>query len=169
MILCVDPNVRGCGIALFDDTKLVSAQYVKHPNFTGRNYISATLLGNAVFVEVFKTAKKIDLLIIEHPRIYPGMPSKDLNDLIDVANVGSAVNTAMHLNSTAFQTVFPSEWKGNVEKKVMLERIRSKLSTAELKACRFTNKSDNEDLLDAVGIGLWRAGRLNTKSYPGAS
>jgi hypothetical protein len=112
---------------------------------------------------------KLDLLVVEHPVIYPGMPSKDLNDLIDVATVGAAVNSALYLNANAYQTVFPAEWKGNVPKKTMLERIKSRLTPEELKRCEFTNKSDNEDLLDAVGMGLWHSGRLNKRSYPGAT
>ena len=175
MNLFIDPNVRGCGIALFDGKKLVRAKYVAHPDYAGRNYLSETLLAQEVFKQTFDTVGprsglyKLTLVVIERPVIYPGMPDKDLNDLIDVAAVGSAVNNALYLNATAFQTVKPAEWKGNVPKKVMLERIRSKLTDDEMARCEWTNKSDNEDLLDAVGMGLWHAGRLNSKKYPGAT
>lgn len=171
MILFVDPNVHGCGLGLFHDGDLLRARYVKHPNHLGRRYLSATLLGQEVLKAALSEFRivKLDLLVIEHPVIYPGMPSKDLNDLIDVATVGAAVNSALYLNASAFQTVFPAEWKGNVPKKTMLERIKSRLTPEELKRCEFTNKSDNEDLLDAVGMGLWHSGRLNKRSYPGAT
>jgi hypothetical protein len=174
MILFVDPNVHGCGVALFHDGDLLRARYVKHPGHLGRRYLSATLLGQEVLRQVLDMLNlnkrvKLDLLVVEHPVIYPGMPSKDLNDLIDVATVGAAVNSALYLNANAYQTVFPAEWKGNVPKKTMLERIKSRLTPEELKRCEFTNKSDNEDLLDAVGMGLWHSGRLNKRSYPGAT
>ena len=52
--------------------------------------------------------------------------------------------------------------------KVMLERIRSKLTAEEEKCVKWSNKSNNEDILDAIGIGLWHFGRLNQKVYPRA-
>ena len=172
MLLTIDPGLRGCGVALFDDSgALVAADYVKNP-VAGKGYAAHSALGDMVDSWVAPRCDQYHPmgLIIEHPRVYPGTPNKDLNDLLDVVAVGAACGTALH-NTTTFapQTVYPSEWKGTVKKSVMTERIKAALTAAELKVCRFTNKSDDSDLLDAVGIGLWHFKRLNQKVYPGAS
>lgn len=158
-MICIDPGLRGVGIAQFGHSGLVSAAYIKNPRERGRGYEAHLRLG--LEVGFWGPAGEV---LIEHPRIYPGMPNKDLNDLLDVVAVGAAC--AVALNPSYVLTVYPSEWKGTVKKSVMLERIRKALSPEELARCEFTNKSDDEDLLDAVGIGLWRLGRLNKKVYP---
>lgn len=161
-MICIDPGLRGVGVAKFDESNrsLSFAQYVKNPCERGRGYGAHHDLA----IELREHGYTGGLLVIEHPRIYPGMPDKDLNDLLDVVAVGAAC--AVALRPWELQTVYPSEWKGTVKKSVMLERIRKALSPEELARCEFTNKSDDEDLLDAVGIGLWRLGRLNKKVYP---
>jgi hypothetical protein len=166
MILCIDPGLRGCGAALFADTQLQWAVYVKNPVIEGRGYATHAALGDAVR-RAYAERQPLPpfLTIIEHPVVYPGMPQTDLNDLLDVVAVGAAVACQFK----GVSSVTPSQWKGQVKKSVMLERIRDKLTPAELRACAFTNKSDNEDLIDAVGIGLWHHKRLNQKTFPGAT
>lgn len=162
-MICIDPGLRGVGMAVFRGKELWVAQYVKNPA-PGRGYAAHRALAKGF--RTYCVTSFDGPLIIEHPRVYPGMPKTDLNDLLDVVGVGSAIASILVLEDV--QTVFPSEWKGNLKKQAMLERIRSKLSPDELGRCEFTNKSDNEDLLDAVGIGLWKLGRLNRTTYPGA-
>jgi hypothetical protein len=166
-MITIDPNLRGCGVALWEKDKLVEAVYVKNPvSSTGYGaFVSlGTAVGEFLLGRVFLENK--DLLIIEHPRVYPGMPNIDLNDLMAVCGVGAAV--AQRLSDLKLQTVFPSEWKGTMKKQAMLERIASKLTPGEQLVVQKTNKSDTEDILDSVGIGLWKLGRLSTKVFPGA-
>lgn len=163
---------------------LQSAAYVKNPQETGRGYFEFAALAQYVVAHVINEEARLRQLgrasihegpvIIEMPRVYPGAAKVDLNDLLDVCGVGSAVAAELARMSThrgldcRLQTVFPSEWKGTLKKQAMLERIASKLSPDEQRVVQQTNKSDTEDILDGVGIGLWKLGRLNTKVYPGA-
>lgn len=176
MLITVDPNVRGCGVAAWErgTLPLLWASYVKNPHgdLKGRAYFRDTALGQAVWRHIIERKHPhmpVSQIkgIIERPRVYPGMPKTDLNDLIDVATVGAAC-AAYFADAGGADTVFPSEWKGQLAKKAMLERIWSKLSDAERAVVQKTNKSDTEDILDAVGIGLWHFGRLSVKVYPGA-
>jgi len=171
MIVTIDPNKLGCGVAVWNETesKLVEALYVECEASTGdkTHYASDARLAWCVG----EVKRKYDTplsgrvhAIIERPRVYPGVSQKDLNDLIDVACVGAACATFFK----SVDTVYPSEWKGTVKKRVMLERIRVKLTAEEEKCVKWSNKSNNEDILDAIGIGLWHFGRLNQKVYPGA-
>lgn len=165
MIVTIDPNVRGCGVASFLGGFLQWAVYVKNPLAGTRAYAVDVAMGEAVRRAVAERgAFQPELVIIERPRVYPGMPKTDLNDLIDVACVGAAC--ASHFPNV--QTVFPSEWKGTLRKQAMLDRIADKLTPNEQQVVQRTNKSDTEDILDGVGIGLWKLGRLNTKVFPGA-
>ena len=162
MILCIDPGLRGLGIAAFDGDKLRVAAYLKNP-VEGRGYAAHRALADVAWKFCDTTPERV---LIEFPRIYPGMPDKDLNDLLDVAGVGAAC--AAMFTSSEVESIFPSEWKGNVKKAVMTERIMDKLDPHEL--ARVTGpKFLIHNALDAAGIGLWRLGRLNKKLYPGAT
>ncbi len=164
MICCIDPGLRGLGIASFaPQGTLSSAAYVKSPATSGRGYAAHVALAQAAWNWWIGPAP--ELVIIEHPRVYPGMSEKDPNDLLDVAAVGSACAA---LFGGVVQTVMPSEWKGNVQKDVMTERIRSKLTPYEIARVEGP-KHLIHNALDAAGIGLWHFKRLNQKVYPGAT
>lgn len=158
-MLCVDPGLRGCGVAEFENEKLVKAGYVKNP-VGGRGYVAHAAMGEAVH-EMFDYWL-YDLVLIEHPRIYPGSQQQkgDLNDIVDVAAVGAAVATCF---VSVVSTVFPSDWKGQVPKQKMLARIKAAILPEELHRVQQTNKSDTEDILDAIGIGFWKLGRINAR------
>lgn len=156
-------------MAVFRGQELYLALYVKNPMEEGRGYKAHVAMAQAYSRHTFHDPHP-GPLVIEFQRVYPGMAKIDLNDLLDCTGVGAAI-AAVNSRQTAPReliSVFPSEWKGNLKKQDMLARIRGKLSVDELSHCEFTNKSDNEDILDAVGIGLWKLGRLNKKVYPGA-
>lgn len=160
-ILCVDPGLRGCGAALFDGGFLVNAAYVENPVTHGRGYKAHSEMGCAVSRWI---AKDVDRLIIEHPRVYPGSAQQkgDPNDLLDVAAVGAAVASWCNYRET--ETVFPSEWKGQVPKETMTERIRRSLSDIERHNIAKCKASLMHNVLDACGIGLWRLGRINRRA-----
>lgn len=166
-MITIDPNLRGCGVAVWHEGaalhgKLVYAEYVPNPRAKGRGYE----VYRALAEKVAASTQYHHFWVIEMPVVYPKMPKTDLNDLLDVMGVGSAVSALCR--ATMVEHVMPSTWKGNLEKKKMLERIRSKLTAEELAVVQKTNADDTEDILDAIGIGLWKLGRLNTKVYPGA-
>lgn len=167
MNLFIDPGLRGVGAALFDGPVLTRASYVKNPVEHGRGYFAHASLAHAV-----RAAYPHDVRVfIEHPRVYPGMPETDPNDLLDVVAVGSAI-ASQYFGAPSVEmvkTVFPSEWKGTVKKEVMTERIYKKLTPEELLCIEQCPRHLFHNVLDAVGIGLWHFRRLNHKQYPGAT
>jgi hypothetical protein len=163
---CIDPGLRGVGLATFAYENLVDARYVKNPA-DGRGYKAHAALAGRVAAYLDTTFPC--RLIIEHPRVYPGMPKTDPNDLLDVVAVGAACAAMFERPGRVLQTVLPSEWKGTVKKQIMLARIMSRLTVDEQKYIQRANKSDMEDVLDAIGIGLWFHKRLNLKNFPGAT
>jgi hypothetical protein len=110
VIITVDPNVRGCGVSGFLKGILQWAVYVKNPLAGTRQYAVDVAMGEAVREAVSQRYPfQPSVVIIERPRIYPGMPDTDLNDLIDVGGVGSACAT--HFSKV--QTVFPERVEGS--------------------------------------------------------
>ncbi len=140
MILAIDPGVHSCGMAWFGAGKqLLRAVYAP---------------AHECLVQGLPKE-----LIIEMPRIYPGSGQQkgDLNDLLDLAAIVGQVEAWVNADSVV--RVFPAKWKGQVPKKIMAERILSKLSANERDAIVHVGGKDH-NTIDAIGIGLWSLGRL---------
>ena len=113
------------------------------------------------------------------PKVYDAQFQKgDQRDIRDLAMAAGALVVAARFAGPPAQrrvveTVEPREWKGTVDKKVMLARIYDKLSEQERACIRLTQKQIDSgirtgrgpgaDVLDAIGVGLWTLGRLNTR------
>lgn len=138
-MIYVDPGVKACGVACFEEAQLRWARYVPAADLP--HYFDGSPL------------------LCEFPRIYPGSGQQkgDLNDLLNVAAV---VGLCEGLNGDErCARVFPSQWKGQVPKKIMTARILSKLSDVERSRIIRVGAKDH-NTIDAVGIGLWHLGRL---------
>lgn len=167
--LCVDPGLRGVGVAVFEGKTLWRAAYLENPIRSGRGYRVASAMAFEVHRWLDISALTVpDKAVIEFPRIYPGHAKIDNNDLLDIATVGAAIATWCEADEIV--SVFPADWKGTVKKEVMTARIKGALSPAE--AHRIDKNCQRRllhNVYDAVGIGLWRFGRLHKKLLPGAS
>jgi hypothetical protein len=179
MLLAVDPSVRSPGAALFDSaghlvacTRLLITLEVS-PKLEGQRWLAVAL---AIANWVAKQGRRPSELVYELPQIYTWSKSKgDPNDLIGLAGVGAALS-GIYSNARV-TTPKPDEWvqgtskvcvacKGKAKKKCKTcegsawktprgQRIRSRLSAAELALV-----PDQNDAIDAVGIGLFVLGRL---------
>ena len=63
-----------------------------------------------------------------------------------------------------FFGVTPFAWKGNTPKGIQASRILSAISKAEHAAVTWPKKSQAHNVIDAIGIGLWKSGRLGRGS-----
>src|SRR5688500_3187584 len=89
-MITIDPNLRGCGVALWKNGALVRAEYVKNPAPVGRGYGVYAMLADQVFWKTYIPGEL--LLVVEMPRAYGSVHEKgDPNDLLDVMAVGAAV------------------------------------------------------------------------------
>lgn len=141
MILCVDPGKHECGIAVFAGQRLMRAALVK------------TAWGPATPSGVCSRA------YVEKMQVYSrGRKKVDPDDLIEVSNAGGRV--AANCAEVILQQ--PREWKGQVPKKIMHERMWGILSPAEaavLKALACP-PGKRHNVYDAVCIGLKNLGRM---------
>jgi hypothetical protein len=138
-VICIDPGVKACGLAKFVGDRLVYTCYAPREDIRTCN-------------------PWLDELIIEMPRIYPGSGQQkgDLNDLLDLAAVVGFLEGVLGGRTTR---VFPAQWKGQVPKKIMTARILGKLSVEERNTI-VSAGSKTHNIVDAIGIGLWKLGRL---------
>lgn len=167
--VAVDPGLRGCGVAIFTRGTLMRAAYVKNSMESGRGYAAHAAMADAV--DKWMTTREplnTSDIIIEFPQIYGASTSKkgDDNDLLDLAGVGGAI--ASMFNTMRILSPHPRDWKGQVPKETMTERIRRALSDTERANIEKCPASLMHNVLDAAGIGLWQLGRLNKKVYPHA-
>src|SRR5262245_29015263 len=136
-MITIDPGVHGSGIAWWSNGHLVQISYhtVLPPQVDYHN------------------------IVIEIPQVYLGSKSKgNPNDLIRLAYAaGCLVGDRLGV-----ETVWPRQWKGTIKKEAMLRRILSKLTPFELGMLQGLGlpPSKEHNVTDAVGIGLWKLGRL---------
>lgn len=157
MIVSVDPGLRHLGVACWDEAgRLLYADLVKNTDQEFRGVLAWRAMEQQFWLRV--PASKSDFVIVECPRIYPHSDQRkgDLNDLLEVAGV---VGILVAKFATARQ-VYPADWKGQVEKKVMNQRAWGELTADE--KLKVKNAADH-NVLDGIGIGLFHFGRLGKK------
>lgn len=168
MLLALDPGIRGCGCALFDDPdctgemRLVKAAYVKNPEKEGQRSRAKHAMASAVsdFCWPSKPEVAYELMVSRYQR---SQQKGDQNDLITLADVAGRIVGRLGGWSTDYK---PEEWKGQLTKEAAHERINERLSPEE-KAVIVTAGHLTHNVLDAIGIGLHHLGRFKPKKvYP---
>lgn len=150
-VLAVDPGVSCCGWAAFDcETELVACDLARGEPAEMVDELSRFAAGHTPSV-----------VVIELPQVYLQRRWKgDPNDLIRLAVVVGRIRQALSFVVEP-ELVRPHAWKGSRPKRICHALTRSLLSTEErlvLDGCGVP-VSLKHNVVDAVGIGLWRCGR----------
>ena len=148
MLLAVDPGADS-GWALFCHDMLISCG-----------------LGS----EVHPLPEKLDVVVIEHPVIYPHGRTKNPNDVLKVAV--SAGEWAGRLADRALEIryVFPRDWKGTINGDIMNARTWARLDDGEKQVVDDAVRAQKiparkrHNVLDAIGLGLFAMGRSGSKT-----
>ena len=189
MLLAIDPSTTTVGAALFTLSagalpyKLKHAASIKLEVVDGEDPIqrwtnAARAIENWLLGLGYQLCD-IDEIVFERPQFYSAVKSKgDPNKLVGVLGVAAVFAGRMGMRKAFRQfTYLPAEWigqlskvcptcKGKAKKKCKDchgsawetprgRRIQSRLSIDERAAC-----PDQNDAIDAVGIGLKHVGRL---------
>lgn len=166
----MDPGLRGCGVAVFHGDSLRFATYAKNPERIGSGYNEFYEMANEAWRLVSHELPchfSAVVCVVEMPVVYPGSKKgNDPNDLLALTGVGGAFVSIVQYALTgaistpiSVKTVKPAEWKGQVPKQIMNERVQKKLSKEELGKVVSVGALDH-NTWDAVGIGLFALGRL---------
>lgn len=104
-------------------------------------------------------------LVIEDQVIYPRM-KEDPNDIIELAKKAGRVFQA--LCRQRYTWVEPRKWKGTLAKDTMAVRILEALNVSERRvyfaAADKVPEGVRHNIIDAIGIGLWKLGRLGRQN-----
>jgi hypothetical protein len=109
--------------------------------------------------------ERFDLLIVEHPVVYPGGRTKDPNAIVKLA-----INAGMWMGryesrASNTQFIFPRDWKGTIDGDLCNRRTWAKLDDGERQVLDDAVRTQKipakkrHNVLDAIGIGLHASGR----------
>lgn len=93
-------------------------------------------------------------VVIESPQ-YRKYSKASVDDLIRLALRSGELAGLYRSKDAIVELVVPTTWKGSVPKKIHQKRITAVLGNEE-RGCL----EKNHNTMDAVGLGLWRLGRL---------
>lgn len=154
----IDCGLRGCGVGVFRDKKLLKAGYVKNPEQEKRGAVA--WIAMAMAVDAWLNLEQIDQVVLETMHSYELRQQKgDQNDLLEVNGVAGALAglLATGHNVTSY---LPSQWKGQVPKDVHNKRVMNALTPDEADAFAACPASLKHNVIDGVGIGLFALGRM---------
>ena len=166
-LLAVDPGLRNPAAALFENGVLQRASRVKIPTKTHALPLGERCIAVAELICAWAQAD-IDELVIEWPKVYRASRGvkADPADLFPLAGIGMAVAGLLRVSASAVHAPTAHDWIGSLPKSKTGDplasprghRIWSRLSDAEKAGVVLSH-----DAVDAVGIGLWRLGRLDRR------
>jgi hypothetical protein len=183
-IFALDPGVRDLGLARFSRSSdpsgwsLSSARWIRAEAEPARctrchaacDHASRPLQIGKMVDEVLLGALELApsaLLVCEWPVVYQQQKAPAA-DLLDIAGVVGGVMTGAYVRGAFIWRVLPREWKGTHKKEIHQTWILASLEEKERALVPRTPLKDYyvSDALDAVGLGLWAAGRSTTWRCP---
>jgi hypothetical protein len=110
----------------------------------------------------FRVGSSGRVAIIETPRWYPQEHKIDTNDLLDLSVLVGELKRHFLEREAHVHLVYPRTWKGTVPKGIHNKRVLAALSKEELAVLpkRPRAKDYDNNIVDAIGIGLWKLGRM---------
>jgi hypothetical protein len=150
MILTIDPGSKKAGVALFEDNGYLMTAWLAE----GKDWRETA---DAVISKLPVNAVRVTAVAIEKMQIYDSTPLAHANDCITLSLMAGRV-TGLFSGWVGDNTFayLPHQWKGQTPKKIMIERIKSKLTAEETKRVQLPKtKRGHSDIWDAVGIGLY--------------
>jgi hypothetical protein len=143
MLFAVDPGVKQCAVAEFEDERLSMVQFRDQP--------------------IPCWAGEDNTCICEFPEQRGRSTNVRMSDIIALTWAGSRVCANLPT-----ETVKPSAWKGQVPKAIHHKRMEAALTPEErivLRNCLLKVPGPvQHNLKDAVALGLWKLGRLGRGS-----
>ena len=144
-ILAVDPGVKCMGWAMFQTEFMIDCGLARGAN------LQQTLADLPVSF--------CSHLVVEDQQIYQTTKARH-SDILKLAQAaGGVIGRVQCFN---LELVKPRTWKGNVPKTIFMSRILTKLDESEISIFDRLScpKSLKHNVLDAIGIGLYKLKRL---------
>jgi RNase H-fold protein (predicted Holliday junction resolvase) len=153
-VLSIDPGLRKCGCALWSPDGTLQRAWTARARGSGRGPAAWVRMVNAI-----KLSPDISVLVIEQMQVYKDRKT-NADDLLELTGVLGALSWRFKgANLVGYK---PAEWKKQTPKKVVHERLKSRLSPEELK--RVETKATH-DAWDAIGIGAYYFRKKGTEKW----
>ncbi len=164
-MISIDPSWRGTGTAQFDnDSLLLKEVHLLSVGKTKLTWESMARLAGSLSLQLYNAHNGARIGIIEVPKVYPHSSKKsadgtehnvDPNDIVRLAYLAGVL-------APGVETVTPQEWKKQVPKKIHNQRVLSRLNEKERYLIEDYNCPAHlkHNVIDAVGLGLWKLGRM---------
>lgn len=153
-LVAIDPGLHVCGVAEFEDGRLVAVRAVEVEKGAGRGPTAWSDMAKAVDSSLSSWLWSSSWsLVVEYPEIYTHGKSRP-DDILQVAGVVGALVTGLH-GCTSVSAYRPKVWKKQLPKAVHHRRVKERLSLSER---TWFSKTDHNGR-DAVGLGLYELGR----------
>lgn len=180
IMLSVDPGTRSCGMAVWEDGKLIYAGVVVREGDELAGPRECAQVARLVWREFMykpwqplqspREAEAPHVLAFEIPQVYQRAAGKSKGDpskLLPVYGVVSAI-TALFSEEAEVRYGTPRDWKGGVGKPKSVKemyaiepRVMERLSAEERATIVWPkNKQRRWDVVDAIGVGLHHIGRF---------
>lgn len=145
-LLAFDPGKR-TGWAWFRWGKLSRAGYSK--------------FGELIADPPRPTERSLLLVVIETPQWRP-REHLDINDLLELAVMAGRLEQTYVERQAHVERVLPTTWKGSVPKEHHHPHVVKCLAPDEVLVMPLRPRAKDHDpnMLDAVGLGLWKLGRM---------
>ena len=147
-LVAIDPGKHRCGVAVFRDGHLVYAA-------TTRTAPTPALVAHRILGEVRRVlvAPGGAVWVVERPVRYATRRQSHVNlDALDA----SIHALRLKVPDAKWVELHPSDWKGQLPKRVSRDRTRAKLAWGERTA---VDPHATHDAWDAISIGLYHLGR----------
>jgi hypothetical protein len=167
-VLAIDPGIKATGWAIFDDGKLKACGVARATKSLNQVDSMREILDevSVQWEEYMGFSYSPTLLVAERPQVYQqAMLKGDPNDLIPLAMIDGAIWERFKPQGVSFP--LPREWKGQVPKQVMANRILDGLSKREFEIVKDSLErvpsSLRHNSYDAIGLGQWALKRFNNE------
>lgn len=158
-ILAIDPGTEHCGVAMVKSATPGDAGLVAWATL----WKTATPRAFVDFV-ASRGAHDPGIVVFERMQIYHGSKQKGAQeDLVKLLVIGAQLAGATQIAfGSSIHSYHPHEWKGQLPKSVHHERIKKRLSPAELDRIELPKaKTLAHNVWDAVALGLYHLGRVD--------
>lgn len=157
IVRAIDPDLHKLAMVLVKfytdgDFEILEARIFKvSAEFKGADAV--TMMAHELCI--FSSEGMVDALVIESQEQYL-KSGKRPADLIKLAQVAGAALCAFIDKSEDVQLVRPADWKGQVEKRIMHNRIKSWYDGAIDEILKdFPARGEHSHLIDAFGMAYW--------------
>lgn len=158
MMISIDPDLRNPAYALFQDGKLIRADFWQG---------STVLRGPKAWVAVVGQVKDTlldyepDTCVVELPMYYAGKSVGE--DILELSSaLGAILGVVVTVNPGIRLVEYrPRAWKGTMKKEIHQRVVI--LPSLDKQEAALIGKRHREDVIDAVGLGLFHLGRLRRR------